>query len=161
MNYTYLIFKMNGDQSVSILRSDGASIPIDNANRDYQLFITWLSQGGQPTIVTVLPNEQIPIGNGPVPTSIILTDPGDYIIPSDFSGNLYIYVNKTVPAPTKIFFPNSSGQERTVVVKDAKGNSNTYPITCVGSFDMNGNYVINQNYQAMQARETTNWWMVV
>jgi hypothetical protein len=34
--------------SKSILRSDGAFIPVDEANTDYQAYLAWVEQGGTP-----------------------------------------------------------------------------------------------------------------
>ncbi len=41
-----MVYKLTN--STSILRSDGAYIPADPANRDYAEYLTWLSAGNQP-----------------------------------------------------------------------------------------------------------------
>jgi hypothetical protein len=35
-------------QAVSVLRSDGWSIPFDPANTDYQEYLKWVSEGNEP-----------------------------------------------------------------------------------------------------------------
>ena len=45
-NYTYQL-----TQYTSILRSDGASIPPDPANRDYAEYLAWVAAGNTPTPV--------------------------------------------------------------------------------------------------------------
>ena len=44
MNYTYKLMKYGN----CLLRSDGASIPPDPANTDYQQYLTWLAEGNTP-----------------------------------------------------------------------------------------------------------------
>jgi hypothetical protein len=47
--YQQLTDSMTGDISDTILRRvDGAFIPNDPANRDYQEYLTWLDQGNTP-----------------------------------------------------------------------------------------------------------------
>jgi hypothetical protein len=46
---TYKLQKDPNTQEVkSILRADGWSIPFDPANVDYQQYLAWLEEGGQP-----------------------------------------------------------------------------------------------------------------
>ena len=47
MEYTYKII----DDEI-ILRSDGASIPMDEGNRDYRAYLEWVNEGGEVEIVT-------------------------------------------------------------------------------------------------------------
>lgn len=37
-----------GQQNTVILRSDGACIPPDESNTDYQAYLKWLSEGNEP-----------------------------------------------------------------------------------------------------------------
>jgi hypothetical protein len=47
--YQQLADPMTGDLSTSVKRRvDGAFIPPDPANRDYQEYLTWLDQGNTP-----------------------------------------------------------------------------------------------------------------
>jgi hypothetical protein len=47
--YKKLINYMTGNESMFILRkSDGANIPKDEANRDYQEYLEWVADGGVP-----------------------------------------------------------------------------------------------------------------
>jgi hypothetical protein len=44
-------YKLNKDfdgNVISVNRSDGWSIPFDPANTDYQAYLKWLEEGGQP-----------------------------------------------------------------------------------------------------------------
>ena len=50
MNYTYKIYNYETPVGISttILRSDGAGIPVNEANTDYQAFTRWLNDGNIP-----------------------------------------------------------------------------------------------------------------
>jgi hypothetical protein len=50
MNY---IYKVINDST--LFRSDGASIPIAEANKDYQVYLKWLADGNEP----IPANEQL------------------------------------------------------------------------------------------------------
>ena len=45
---TYKLQKDQNGQQNSVLRSDGWSIPFDEANTDYQEYLEWLAQGNEP-----------------------------------------------------------------------------------------------------------------
>ena len=47
MTYS-LTLGMNGQQSTIITRSDGAQIPSDPNNIDYQAYVAWLEAGNTP-----------------------------------------------------------------------------------------------------------------
>jgi hypothetical protein len=40
---------LNGQQESVIRTTDGACIPFDPANTDYQAYLKWLEEGGVPT----------------------------------------------------------------------------------------------------------------
>jgi hypothetical protein len=44
--FSYVFFEINNWQFVQ--RSDGASIPIDQSNTDYQKYLEWLAEGNEP-----------------------------------------------------------------------------------------------------------------
>jgi len=45
MNYTYTIF---ANLKNMVQRSDGACIPFDPANTDYQAYLKWVAEGNTP-----------------------------------------------------------------------------------------------------------------
>ena len=49
MNMTYKKLRdIDGVENQAILRSDGACIPPDPANTDYQAYLVWLAEGNVP-----------------------------------------------------------------------------------------------------------------
>ena len=53
MNYTYKLYNVPTDYKGMVMESiirkeDGAMIPIDEANTDYQEFLKWKADGGVP-----------------------------------------------------------------------------------------------------------------
>ena len=47
--FTYkLLPDLNGCKNECILRSDGACIPCDPDNTDYQAYLAWVAEGNQP-----------------------------------------------------------------------------------------------------------------
>ena len=44
MEYTYRLMQDN----LGVVRSDGAIIPTDNANTDYQEYLEWVAEGNTP-----------------------------------------------------------------------------------------------------------------
>jgi hypothetical protein len=47
-NYKLTINAMGGESGCVIRISDGASIPFDPANTDYQAYLKWLDEGNTP-----------------------------------------------------------------------------------------------------------------
>ena len=45
----YKIVNLYGKPAVIIRLSDGAGIPFDPANTDYQAYLAWCAEGGVPT----------------------------------------------------------------------------------------------------------------
>jgi hypothetical protein len=46
--YTYKLMIIRGTEPSCVIRSDGACIPFDPANTDYQQYLAWLEAGNQP-----------------------------------------------------------------------------------------------------------------
>ena len=44
----YKLVKNRDGQTDSVVRADGAVIPFDPANTDYQQYLAWLAEGHQP-----------------------------------------------------------------------------------------------------------------
>lgn len=45
---TYKLLKYQGELTKSILRFDGACIPFDPDNTDYQAYLKWVAEGNTP-----------------------------------------------------------------------------------------------------------------
>lgn len=49
MNFTYKKLRgLDGIDNLAVFRSDGSCIPPDPANTDYQAYLKFLTEGGQP-----------------------------------------------------------------------------------------------------------------
>jgi len=50
MKYTYKIqnYETPNGKGTTILRSDGAGIPVNENNTDYQAYLKWLEEGNEP-----------------------------------------------------------------------------------------------------------------
>lgn len=48
MNYKLLINPITNQPATVILRSDGAYIPFDPENTDYQAYLAWCAEGNTP-----------------------------------------------------------------------------------------------------------------
>jgi len=52
--YTYKIINGADGNALSIQRSDGASIPVDPRNSDYQMYQVWIDEGNIPESVDTI-----------------------------------------------------------------------------------------------------------
>lgn len=58
VSYTYIPAQPPGTNPGMLLRSDGAYIPLDPGNNDYQAFLAWLAAGNAPPQGWVAPQNQ-------------------------------------------------------------------------------------------------------
>lgn len=86
-------------------------------------------------------------------TNPIVVGPTDYVL----------VIDKTPGGPTSVNLPTPT-ENRTIVVKDGKGDAVTNNITINGNgstIDDSGSYVINQNYGAVEITFNGDQWSVV
>jgi len=67
-----------GKQNTAILRSDGACIPPDESNTDYQAYLKWLSEGNEPLPADEpVVEEPTPVVEAPLPVVVDEAAPVD------------------------------------------------------------------------------------